>query len=139
MSKAWEYTRSRRYLMQAVTWVVLGLVTALASVVAAHRRSASAVTLGSPQTIKQVTLKAPKGWEISAQRDESSPTILEATESRRYGEARRLVLTRDVVPLDQVLEVAVVPLERQRRAAHQFVLDPEVVRQLIRPREIRIE
>ena len=61
MARPWQYTRSRRLLMQGVMWLVLGGTVAVAALVS--RIKARSSELGPPETQGAVEVLLPKGWE----------------------------------------------------------------------------
>src|SRR3954470_5885268 len=72
MSRPWQYTRSRYFLMQAVMWLVLGTTVGLAALISRHHRGSTddlteKVDVTSTAGGK-VSILLPKGWIIETRR-----------------------------------------------------------------------
>lgn len=71
MSRPWQYTRSRYFLMQAVMWLILGATVGLAALISRHR-GGRVESLTEKVEVKapagQVSVLLPKGWVIETRK-----------------------------------------------------------------------
>ncbi len=91
MPKPGEYTPARRNLMQAIVWVIFGIIVALAAIVTRAQRQAGQVELAS-QTVSSgnVSVRLPSRWRARMRGDTDSRMIAQAAESAP-GEGGRTV------------------------------------------------
>src|SRR3954470_17574659 len=71
MSRPWQYTRSRYFLMQAVMWLVLGATVGLAALVSRHRQGRADELSDKyevPSPSGRVNVFLPKGWVTDGRR-----------------------------------------------------------------------
>src|SRR4051794_7433556 len=110
MSRPWQYTRSRYFLMQAVMWLVLGATIGLAALVSRHRHGrggnlSEKFEIQSPSGRGNVSL--PKGWVTDTSRPgagQPAPARIISREPADEAEPDRLgrtvTVTLDPVPED---------------------------------------
>jgi hypothetical protein len=72
MSRPWQYTRSRYFLMQAVMWLILGATVGLAALISRHRNG-HVDTLTEKVEVKTsagqvVSVLLPRGWVIETRK-----------------------------------------------------------------------
>src|SRR5438045_1405036 len=99
MAKSWQFTRSRRYLSQAVMWLILGATIALAAMVDNHRSGPAAISFEKPQTHKGLTAALPHGWKITRGRESDGSSVFDAMEPQDdpMTPQRTLAITREVL------------------------------------------
>lgn len=97
MARSWEYSRARWITMQFVMWVLLACTVGVAALVGGVRRSALELKLDSPQSMRSVSVRLPRGWTITRGDSELSPVLVEA-EGGDALDRRILTVTRSLIP-----------------------------------------
>ena len=110
MSRPWQYTRSRYFLMQAVMWLVLGATVGLAALVSRHRHARGdnlSEKFDVPSPSGRVNVLLPKGWVTDVRRPRAGqpdPARVIAREPADEADpdrpGRTVTVTLDPVPED---------------------------------------
>src|SRR4051812_13814448 len=104
----WRYAPWRRYVMQAVMWVILGATVALAALVTNEARRASRVGLNDPRDYDDISVPLPSKWTARTRAEGNPRIVVQASESEKDSRGRVLTISRDVtdVPLSPMLYLA---------------------------------
>src|SRR6185436_2809849 len=91
----WRYAPWRRYVMQAVMWVILGATVALAALVTSEKRRESRVQLGDPTEYNNLTLRLPRRWKTRIGAEGNPRIVVQASEPKESSRSRVLTIFRD--------------------------------------------
>src|SRR5689334_8207318 len=82
MARSWHYPRWRRYLMQAVMWLIFAGTIALAAYVDHRKHAAQHVELAAASVHGGLSIALPKSWKIEQPTEDNPLVVLTATEPK---------------------------------------------------------
>src|SRR5437762_2000868 len=92
----WRYAPWRRYVMQAVMWVILGATVALAALVTNEAHRKSRVQLNSePQQFGDISIHLPSRWTARTRAEGNPRIIVQASEPSSAPRHRVLTIFRE--------------------------------------------
>ncbi|WP_428940237.1 hypothetical protein [Fontivita pretiosa] len=105
MPRAAAESRLRRFMMQAIMWIVLAGTVGLAAIVNHARRQDLNPSLGQPRTFGQVTLRLPDDWQISDSSED--PRVMLVAWDRVF--ERQLIVSEHAIGLLDLLGLSTEP------------------------------